>query len=55
MVSHKVSTLSAADRVVVLEDGKIAEYGTPGELLRAGKFFAKMAELQRLGEGAARV
>ncbi|MDR0586107.1 MAG: ABC transporter ATP-binding protein/permease [Treponema sp.] len=51
IVSHKVSTLSAADRVVVLEDGKIAEHGTPGELLAAGKFFARMAELQRLSEG----
>jgi ATP-binding cassette subfamily B protein len=50
IVSHKVSTLFAADRVVVLEDGRIAEYGTPGELLRDGKFFARMAELQRLGE-----
>jgi ATP-binding cassette subfamily B protein len=50
IVSHKVSTLFAADRVVVLEDGRIAEYGTPGELLREGKFFARMAELQRLGE-----
>jgi ATP-binding cassette subfamily B protein len=50
VVSHKVSTLFAADRVVVLEDGKIAEYGTPGELLRDGKFFARMAELQRLNE-----
>ncbi|MDR2768813.1 MAG: ABC transporter ATP-binding protein/permease [Treponema sp.] len=50
IVSHKVSTLFAADRVVVLEDGTIAEYGTPGELLREGKFFARMAELQRLGE-----
>jgi ATP-binding cassette subfamily B protein len=55
IVSHKVSALSAADRVVVLEDGKIAEYGTPEELLAAGQFFAKMAELQRLGEGAASV
>jgi ATP-binding cassette subfamily B protein len=52
IVSHKVSTLFAAERVVVLEGGKIAEYGTPGELLREGKFFAKMAELQRLGEPA---
>ncbi|MDR2048476.1 MAG: ABC transporter ATP-binding protein/permease [Treponema sp.] len=51
IVSHKVSALSAADRVVVLEDGKIAEHGTPGELLRQGKFFARMAELQRLNEG----
>jgi ATP-binding cassette subfamily B protein len=47
IVSHKVSTLSASDKVVVLEDGKIAEYGTPGELIRAGQFFAKMTELQQ--------
>ena len=52
IVSHKVSTLSAADKVLVLEDGKIAEYGTPEELLAAGKFFARTAELQRLGETA---
>ncbi|MDR1507908.1 MAG: ABC transporter ATP-binding protein/permease [Treponema sp.] len=53
IVSHKVSTLSAADRVVVLESGKITEYGTPAELLSGGEFFARMAELQRLGESGA--
>jgi ATP-binding cassette subfamily B protein len=50
IVSHKVSTLSAADRVVVLDEGKISEDGSPAELLEAGNFFAKMAMLQRLGE-----
>jgi ATP-binding cassette subfamily B protein len=53
IVSHKVSTLSAADKVVVLDEGTISEYGTPAELLKSGKFFAKMAELQQLGEAAA--
>jgi ATP-binding cassette subfamily B protein len=52
IVSHKVSTLSAADKVLVLHEGNIAEYGTPEELLAEGKFFARTAELQRLGETA---
>jgi ATP-binding cassette subfamily B protein len=50
IVSHKVSTLSAADKVMVLEEGRISEYGKPSELIAGGKFFARMAELQRLGE-----
>jgi ATP-binding cassette subfamily B protein len=50
IVSHRVSTLSCADRVAVLENGRVVEYGTPEELLASGKFFARMAALQRLGE-----
>ncbi|GHV86178.1 multidrug ABC transporter ATP-binding protein [Spirochaetia bacterium] len=52
IVSHRVSTLSSAGMVAVLEDGRLSELGTPAELLKAGRFFARMAELQRLGEGA---
>jgi ATP-binding cassette subfamily B protein len=50
IVSHRVSTLSSADKVAVLDQGKISEYGSPAELAAAGNFFARMAELQRLGE-----
>jgi ATP-binding cassette subfamily B protein len=50
IVSHRVSTLSSADKVAVLENGRISEYGTPEELISAGNFFARMAELQQLGE-----
>jgi ATP-binding cassette subfamily B protein len=48
IVSHRVSTLRYADRVLVLDDGKIAEYGTPAELAAAGGFYSRMAALQRL-------
>ena len=52
IISHRVSTLSCADTVAVLDDGKISEMGPPAELLASGKFFARMAELQKLGETA---
>jgi len=50
IVSHRVSALSRADEVVVLEKGKIIEKGTPAELAFAGGFFARTAALQSLGE-----
>ena len=48
IVSHRVSTLRYADRILVLDDGKIAEYGSPAELAAAGGFYSRMAALQRL-------
>jgi ATP-binding cassette subfamily B protein len=48
IVSHRVSTLQNADFVVVLEGGKIAESGSPNELMEKGGFFAETAQLQRL-------
>jgi ATP-binding cassette subfamily B protein len=50
IISHRVSTLSCADTVAVLEEGRVSELGSPEELLARGQFFARMAELQRLGE-----
>jgi ATP-binding cassette subfamily B protein len=41
LVSHRASTLRAADRIVVLEGGRVVESGTHGELLdRAGAYAA---------------
>jgi ATP-binding cassette subfamily B protein len=52
IISHRVSTLSCAGTVAVLEEGRVSELGSPEELLASGRFFARMAELQRLGEQA---
>jgi ATP-binding cassette subfamily B protein len=49
IVSHRVSALSRADEVVVLEKGRIIEKGTPVELASSGGFYARTAALQSLG------
>jgi ATP-binding cassette subfamily B protein len=51
VISHRVSTLRHADKVLVLDRGRIAEYGSPEELAESGGFYARTAALQRL-EGA---
>jgi ATP-binding cassette subfamily B protein len=52
IISHRVSTLSRSDVVLVMEKGQVSEYGTPRELIAGGGFFARTAELQKLGEAA---
>jgi ATP-binding cassette subfamily B protein len=38
-VAHRLSTIASFDRVVVMEDGKVVQDGTPDELrLRHGRF-----------------
>ncbi|GHV28271.1 multidrug ABC transporter ATP-binding protein [Spirochaetia bacterium] len=51
IVSHRVSTLAYTDLVLVLDQGRITESGSPRELLEKGGFYARMAELQRLEQG----
>lgn len=48
IVAHRLSTIRNADRIVVLEQGRIVEEGTFDELMARGGFFAKLAERQLL-------
>jgi ATP-binding cassette subfamily B protein len=48
-VAHRLSTARAADRVIVLENGRILEMGTPDELIRKGGRFAALLELEAAG------
>jgi ATP-binding cassette, subfamily B, bacterial len=45
-ISHRFSTVRMADRIVVLENGNIAEEGTHDKLTRMGGRYAEMFELQ---------
>lgn len=42
MIAHRLSTVTNADCIYVLQDGRIAESGTKEELLQKGGLFAKM-------------
>ena len=49
-IAHRLSTVLKADRVVVMEDGRIVETGTHGELLLRGGLYARLYQLQA-GDG----
>ncbi len=50
LISHRVSTVRQADRIVVLERGKIVEQGTHAELVEAGGYYAALSQKQMLEE-----
>lgn len=46
VIAHRMRTVMGADHVVVLSEGRVAEEGSPDELLEAEGIFARMARLQ---------
>jgi len=48
MISHRVSTLKYADKIIVLDKGKVIEAGSPADLLGIKGFYSKMAAFQRM-------
>ncbi len=46
VIAHRLSTVAHADRIVVLECGRVVEQGTHAELMRASGRYRRMVELQ---------
>jgi ATP-binding cassette subfamily B protein len=49
LVSHRVSTARHSDRIVMLENGRIAEIGSHEELIAKGGLYAELERIQREG------
>ena len=47
VIAHRMRTVEAADRIIVLADGRVAEEGTPAELMDKNGLYRRMVELQR--------
>jgi len=48
-IAHRLSTIASMDRIVVLEEGRIVEEGTPSELLERNGLYAKLWKRQTGG------
>jgi ATP-binding cassette subfamily B protein len=49
VISHRFSTVRIADRIAVIEDGKVSEVGSHQELMKAGGRYSQLFELQAAG------
>jgi ATP-binding cassette subfamily B protein len=53
IISHRFSTVTGADRILVLDRGRLIEYGTHRELLAAGGSYADLYTIQATAYAAA--
>lgn len=50
VIAHRLSTIQNADKIVVVEGGKIVEYGTHSELLVKQGLYKRLIDMQQFGE-----
>ncbi|MBQ9963300.1 MAG: ABC transporter ATP-binding protein, partial [Alistipes sp.] len=48
VIAHRLSTIQHADKIIVVDEGRIAEQGTHEQLIARGGIYAKLIEMQSL-------
>ncbi len=51
VIAHRMRTVEAADKIVVLHGGRVVEEGTPARLMAKGGLYRRMVDLQRQSAG----
>lgn len=46
VIAHRLSTVHNADKIIVIDHGRIAEQGTHEELMARGGIYSKLIEMQ---------
>ena len=52
-IAHRLSTIRNADKILVIEEGRVTEEGTHDELVALGGSYARMNRIQGAGGGSA--
>jgi len=50
-IAHRLSTIRNADKILVIEDGRVTEEGTHDELVAPGGSYARMSSIQEKKQG----
>ena len=53
IIAHRLATVKKADKILVMDAGKIVETGTHKELLKKGGYYSKLYEAQFMAEEVA--
>jgi ABC-type multidrug transport system fused ATPase/permease subunit len=53
VIAHRLGTVRAADRIIVLDGGEVREVGRHDELLKKGGLYSRLHDLQFSPEGQA--